>query len=106
MHLKLTATLVVAIVLHSGAMELAQSISATQDKTGQHPGTAAIGGPALITCTNAVGNPGTQASCNITAPGFGGPVAKGKTVGASGAGTVILTCNGTGTYLSCSANIH
>ena len=70
------------------------------------PGTAAIGGPAAITCTNAVGNPGTQASCYIVAPGYAGAVDKGKTVGANGAGTVTLTCNGTGTNLSCSASIH
>jgi hypothetical protein len=91
------------------AAKSAQNISATVDKTGQHPGTAPISGPATITCTNASSNlPNGQPkpSCFISAPGFNGNLNKGQRAGASGAGTVTLNCNGQGDFLSCSASIQ
>jgi hypothetical protein len=87
----------------------AQTISASSDQTGQHPGTAAIAGPARVTCASAssdIPNPQPRASCNITAPGFSGDVKVGSTIGASGAGTVTLTCNGQGNRLACTARIQ
>jgi hypothetical protein len=86
-----------------------QSISATFDKTGQHPGTAPITGPATVTCTNAtsnIPNPQPKPSCFITAPGFTGNLDKGQKAGTSGAGTVTLNCNGQGDFLSCTANVQ
>ena len=68
--------------------------SYTEANGNQHPGSGAIRGPVSITCTVANGNPGYPASCNVTAPGYAGTVDLHKTVGASGAGTVTLTCNG------------
>lgn len=87
----------------------AQTVSASSDQTGQHPGTAAIAGPARVTCASAssdIPNPQPRPSCNITAPGFGGDVKVGSTIGAGGAGTVTLTCNGQGNRLACTARIQ
>lgn len=84
-----------------------RALQATTDKTGEHPATAEIDGPATITCINAASEtPNSQPvpSCNITAPGFKGIVKKGGTVNATGAGTVTLTCSGQG-YLRCDARI-
>jgi hypothetical protein len=84
-----------------------RALQATTDKTGEHPATAEIAGPATITCINAASEtPNSQPvpSCNITAPGFKGIVKKGGTVKATGAGTVTLTCSGQG-YMRCDARI-
>ena len=86
-----------------------QTISASSDQTGQHPGTAAVPGPASVTCTSAasdIPNPQPRPSCNIVAPGSPGDVPVGTTIGTSGAGTVSLTCNGQGNRLNCSARIQ
>jgi hypothetical protein len=86
-----------------------QTISASNDATGQHPGLAAIAGPAKITCLTAasdIPNPQPRPSCNINTPGFFGDVAVGNSVGASGAGTVTLTCNGQGNRLTCTARVQ
>lgn len=86
-----------------------QNISARLDNTGQHPGTAAISGPARITCTNATSDiprPDPRPSCSISAPGYNGDVQRGQTVGAGGAGTVTLNCNGQGNRLTCSARVQ
>jgi hypothetical protein len=83
------------------------SLQATTDKTGSHPATAKIAGPALITCMNAVSEtPNAQPapSCHIVAPGFDANVIKGNTAKATGAGDVTLTCAGRG-YLRCDARI-
>ena len=83
------------------------ALQATTDKTGEHPATAEITGPATITCLNAASetlNSQPPPSCNIAAPGFKGIVKKGVTVNATGAGTVTLTCSGQG-YLRCDARI-
>jgi hypothetical protein len=84
----------------------AQVVNASADQNGnQHPGTEAIRGPSSIKCLSAVGQGTTyKPSCNVTAPGYSGIVDIGKTVGASGAGTVTLTCNGQGA-LRCSISI-
>jgi hypothetical protein len=83
-----------------------RSITASEDDRGQHPGTAAISKPSSIRCVSAVGNDPRQypPSCTISAPGFYGVVNVGNTVGASGAGTVTLTCNGQ-RPMRCSAQI-
>lgn len=86
-----------------------QTISARTDKTGQHPGTAAIKGPATIKCTSATSNiprPQPPPSCYVTAPGYSGQLNKGQSAGASGAGTVTLICNGQGDILTCSASVQ
>jgi hypothetical protein len=85
-----------------------QIISASFDKTGQHPGTAAIGGAVAIACVSADSsspNPQPRPSCLIQAPGYSGNLNPGQSAGASGAGTVILNCNGQGDRLTCSARI-
>jgi hypothetical protein len=75
--------------------------SYTEASGNQHPGTAAVSGPAKVTCTN-VG--GTNATCYITGPGVAQQVPKNGQVGTSGAGTVTLICNGSGA-LTCQARI-
>ena len=83
-----------------------QIIKATFDSTGQHPGTAAIQGPAKVTCLSATGAGGT---CYIEAPGYSGQVSPNppnNPIGTSGAGTVTLNCNGTGNNLACSAKVE
>ena len=92
-----------------GPKVVAQIISAHTDQTGQHPGLAAIGAPAKVTCATAtsdVPKPQPQPSCNINAPGFNGDVKVGGVIGTSGAGTVTLTCNGQGNRLACSARVQ
>jgi hypothetical protein len=86
----------------------ARIITSTTDSSGnQHPGSGAVGGPSPVTCTSASGSNPRQypPSCNISAPGYNGPVAPGQTIGTSGAGTVTLTCNGQ-VPLRCTASIQ
>ena len=102
-------TLAIALAL-MGALGAAapKTIASRTDARGnQTPGSAAVKGPAQVTCASATGaNPrDNPPSCNITAPGYGGTVNVGQTVGTSGAGTVTLTCNGQAP-LSCSARIQ
>ena len=101
-----------ALAVHANAQRTrppkVTSLQATSDKKGEHPAKAEIAGPAPITCINAASEtPNSQPvpSCHITAPGFSGKVVKGHTVKATGAGTVILTCNGAG-VLRCNARIN
>ena len=87
----------------------ASTISASVDKTGQHPGTAPIAGPATIKCISATSNiprPQPTPSCLINAPGYNGNLNPGQSAGASGAGTVVLNCNGQGDILRCSASVR
>jgi hypothetical protein len=86
----------------------AQVISADLDLDhgGEHPATAAVAGPTPVKCIEAephLANP--PASCFIVAPGIQQNVPVGSTVGTSGAGTVKLTCNGSGKKLTCSARV-
>ena len=76
----------------------AVTIKATLDSTGQHPGTAAVGGPTKLTCLRASGING---KCYVVGPGVNNIMAPNTTVGTSGPGTVTLNCNGTGNYLEC-----
>ncbi len=86
-----------------------QTINASVEKNGNpHPGTAAIRGPATITCSRANSSiPGStpKPSCFIQAPGVAQQVPVGGRVGSSGAGTVTLGCNGSGA-LTCTAVIQ
>jgi len=93
----------------ASAASRSQTISARSDNTGQHPGTAAVGSPATITCVSAgsdIFNPQPRPSCFITAPGFSGDVQVNSRVGSRGPGTVTLNCNGQGNVLTCSASIQ
>ena len=86
-----------------------QVINASFDKTGQHPGTAPISGPATITCLSATSRSPTgqpKPSCFVVAPGYTGNLAPQQKAGASGAGTVTLNCNGQGDVLKCSAAVQ
>jgi hypothetical protein len=95
----------------SGQAKVSHVISASFDQTGQHPGLSPIAGPATVSCltaTSDIQNPQPPPSCNILTPGYNGDVKVGQSVGASGAGTVTLTCsgNGQGNKLACSARVQ
>ncbi|SRR6266481_3253485 len=95
-----------SLILAGGFWQIAvagsRTISSYTEASGnQHPGTAAVSGPAKVTCTN-VG--GKNATCYVTGPGVAQQVPKNGQVGTSGAGTVTLICNGTGP-LTCQARI-
>jgi len=96
----------VSIVVAVGFLQVAVAgsrtiTSYTEANGNQHPGTAAVSGPAKVTCVS-VG--GTNATCYITGPGVAKQVPKGGQVGTSGAGTVTLICNGSGA-LTCAARM-
>ena len=94
--------------LVASAPAAAQVMTSTTEANGnQHPGSAAIRGPASVTCASAVGSNPRQypPSCNISAPGYYGVVNIGQTIGTSGAGTVMLTCNGQAP-LRCTARVQ
>jgi hypothetical protein len=93
----------------SGQTSVSQIVAASSDQTGQHPGLAAIARAATVSCLKASSdtqNPQPPPSCNILAPGYTGDVKVGQSVGASGAGTVTLTCTGQGNRLSCGARVQ
>jgi hypothetical protein len=84
------------------------SLQATLDKSGPHPATAAITGPATLTCLNAVSeapNSKPAPSCHVVGPGFNTDLEIGHTAKLTGAGNVTLTCNGQGPMLRCSARV-
>jgi hypothetical protein len=84
------------------------SLQATSDKSGPHPATAEITGPATLTCLNAVSelpNSNPTPSCHVVAPGFNANLDKGQTAKLTGAGNVTLTCNGQGPMLRCAARV-
>ncbi len=88
----------------------ARIITATVGKMGQHPGTVATSGPAKIVCLKAISNlpnPQPKATCFVQAPGYSGTLdpPRGE-ASASGAGTIILICNGQGDFLRCSARVQ
>jgi hypothetical protein len=86
-----------------------QVMTATVDKTGQHPGTTAIAGPATVKCLSAsssTANGQPKPSCFVTMPGYSGNLLPGASAGAGGAGTVTLNCNGQGDFLRCSASVQ
>jgi hypothetical protein len=82
------------------------SLQATTDKDGSHPASTEITEAKNITCMNAVSEtPGAKPACRIVAPGFTGILAIGKSVNATGAGTVTLTCSGQG-FMRCAARVN
>jgi hypothetical protein len=89
------------------ARVMVTSLSASIDKDGAHPDKAELKGPAPITCISAISDDpnSPKPSCRITAPGFSGTVAVGSMVNATGAGTVTLTCTGTG-WVRCRARVN
>jgi hypothetical protein len=85
-----------------------QSLQATVDNGVAHPASAAVTGPASVTCLNAVSeaqNSKPVPSCHIVAPGFTGNLNKGETANLTGTGNATLTCNGQGPMLRCSARV-
>jgi hypothetical protein len=47
------------------------SLQATSDKSGEHPASTEISGPATVTCINGASEtPNTQVSCSRDGPGF------------------------------------
>jgi hypothetical protein len=93
-----------------GPQSKPQTINASVDAQGNaQTATAAINGPARITCTIATngGGPNSRpATCYVTAPGVNRDVTVGQTVGTSGAGTVTLACDGNPYPLRCTARIE
>jgi hypothetical protein len=82
------------------------SLQATTDSAGSHPSSTEITEAKNITCMNAVSEtPGAKPVCRIVAPGFNGILAIGKSVNATGAGTVTLTCSGQG-IMRCAARVN
>lgn len=84
-----------------------QSLQATSDKAGAHPATAAVTGPATVTCLSAVSEtPDVQPppTCRISGPGFSGILVTGKTANLTGPGDVTLTCSGQG-FMRCDARV-
>ena len=82
------------------------SLQATTDSAGSHPSSTEITEAKNITCMNAVSEtPSAKPACRIVAPGFTGILAIGKSVNATGAGTVTLTCSGQG-FMRCSARVN
>jgi len=84
-----------------------RTISASSDASGSHTGSAKITGPVIVTCVSATDDTGTATppACVVDAPGAGGVVKIGDKVTATGAGNVVLTCQGKGT-LACTAKIE
>ncbi len=81
------------------------SLQATTDKSGEHPASAEISGPATLTCINGASEtPNAEISCSVTGPGFTGILTKGKSANLNGAGTVTLKCHGQG-YMRCDARV-
>ncbi len=77
-------------------------------QVGHTPATAAITGPATLTCLNAVSEaPSSKPapSCHVVGPGFNTDLEIGHTAKLTGAGNVTLTCNGRGPMLRCSARV-
>jgi hypothetical protein len=98
--------LTIGLVVAAGCLQAASAgsrliKSSTEANGNQHPATAALSGPASITCTS-VG--GTNATCYITGPGIEKQVPKNANVLTIGAGKVTLICNGSGS-LTCEARI-
>jgi len=81
------------------------SLQATSDKSGEHPASTEISGPATVTCINGASEtPNTQVSCSVTGPGFSGVLNRGKSANLTVAGTVTLKCHGQG-FMRCDARV-
>jgi hypothetical protein len=83
------------------------SMSASIDKDGPHPDKAEIKGPAPITCISTITDDpkSPKPTCKIAAPGFSGILKEGEKANATEAGTVTLSCTGTG-WVRCRARIN
>lgn len=83
----------VALLCANPASATTQTISSSSSGGGTVLGTANVTTASAVTCTQASG--GTYGtSCYINAPGWGGVVRVGQSIGTSGAGTVTLRCYG------------
>ena len=83
-----------------------RTISANSDASGNHPGTAQVDGPVMVTCVSATADGGgLPPACIIDGPGGSGVVKIGDKVAVAAAGKVTLTCQGQGT-LTCTARIE
>ena len=83
------------------------SLSASIDKDGPHPDKQEINGPAPITCISGISDDpkSPKPACKITAPGFSGILQVGEKTDATEAGTVTLSCTGTG-WVRCRARVN
>jgi len=83
------------------------SLSASIEKDGPHPNKAEIKGPVPIMCISTItdGPKSPKPACKIAAPGFSGILTEGEKANATEAGTVTLSCTGTG-WVRCRARIN
>lgn len=96
-------------LLVGSAFAATQTITASTRNGGSTSGNAIAPSASRITCTQASGgSAGTIPRCSVQAPGWNGVVEVGKSIGTTGAGNVVLNCNGTYPAtggLSCAAQI-
>jgi len=104
----------VVVLLLTGLPQIVQArtrtIHANQTSNcNKHPATVTVLGPATVTCLNptqSLEKPGhPPASCYVTGPGVAQQVAKDGNVEINEAGTITLSCQGSGS-LTCSARIE
>jgi hypothetical protein len=83
------------------------SLSASIEKDSPHPDKAEIKGPAPIMCISTITDDphSPKPACKITAPGFSGILKEGEKADATEAGTVTVSCTGTG-WVRCRARIN
>lgn len=87
------ALMLCGFAAHAQAAEMLYSYSSHQHSI---PDSMDIDSPARIKCIDTSAEvSGHPTSCYVRAPGFQGVVGVGQTVGASGPGTIELTCHGT-----------
>lgn len=100
-----------AATIDSTACSAVQNISAVAKSGNATQGLAPIKASATVECTQATGSvAGVTTYCSIQSPGGGGLISTGQSLGATGAGTVALSCVGqypaTGSGgLTCAAKI-
>jgi hypothetical protein len=103
------AVLVAGGLLAGAAFAATQTITASTRNGGSTPGSATATSASRVTCTQASGaTAGTIPRCSLQAPGWNGVVEVGKSIGTTGAGNVVLNCNGSypaNGGLSCTAQI-
>lgn len=91
--LEVIAVFAIGLLCAHPAKATTQTISSSSSGGGTNFGTATVNTASVVTCTYAAG--GTYGtSCYINAPGWGGVVNVGQSIGTSGAGTVTLSCYG------------
>lgn len=85
-----------------------QTISSTSSGLDFTQGSAPVKSAAIVQCTQATGGQSGTSACNIQSPGWSGSLSAGQSISTSGAGTVLLNCNGiygTNGGLQCSAQV-